>query len=180
MRGLVLMRSPGFCAFRTVDNTSMGDNAMDISKILRDHALWLVGSDGEKADLSGAYLRDANLRGANLSGADLRDAYLSGANLSGADLRGANLSGAYLSGAYLSGADLRDAEGYLSLPVSDPRGYWWYATVVGSVWKVRAGCRDFTITEARSHWMRDTYSGPGSVRETLPFALDWLEQKPCN
>src|SRR3546814_16020479 len=49
------------------------------------------------ADLSVAYLRDADLRGADLSGADLSGAYL----------RGANLSGANLSGAYLRGADLR-------------------------------------------------------------------------
>jgi uncharacterized protein YjbI with pentapeptide repeats len=77
-----------------------------------------------KADLSGAYLRGANLRGADLSGAnlsgaylrgadlsgeDLRGAYLRGANLSGADLSGAYLSGANLSGAYLSGAYLREA-----------------------------------------------------------------------
>jgi len=45
----------------------------------------------------------------NLSGADLRNADLRDANLSGADLYGANLSGANLSGANLSGADLRDA-----------------------------------------------------------------------
>ena len=42
-----------------------------------------------KADLMGAYLKDANLGGANLMGADLRGANLRGANLMGADLRGA-------------------------------------------------------------------------------------------
>ena len=72
------------------------------------------------ADLRGAYLSDAYLRGANLSDADLRGANMRGAYLRCANLRCANLSGAYLSDAdlrganlrcaNLSGADLRDAD----------------------------------------------------------------------
>ena len=50
------------------------------------------------------YRSGADLRGADLSGAYLRDA-----DLSGADLSGAYLSGAYLRDAYLSGADLSGA-----------------------------------------------------------------------
>ena len=83
---------------------------MEITKeqlddILKKHALWINNeSGGERANLSGAnlrgaYLYQANLRGANLSGANLRGAYLYQADLSGAYLRGANLSGANLSGA---------------------------------------------------------------------------------
>ena len=60
----------------------------------------------------------ADLRGAEISGADLR-----GADLSRADLRGAELSGAYLSGADLSRADLRGAD------LSGARGGLKYATV---------------------------------------------------
>ena len=60
----------------------------------------------DRADLGGAYLRDAYLGGADLRGADLRDAYLGGADLRGADLGGAYLRGAYLRGADLGGADL--------------------------------------------------------------------------
>jgi uncharacterized protein YjbI with pentapeptide repeats len=85
----------------------------------------LSGVDLSDADLSGAYLIDADLSGADLSGADLSGANLIGANLSGADLSGADLndaylmstdlsgadlSGAYLSCAYLSGANLSDAD----------------------------------------------------------------------
>jgi len=44
---------------------------------------------GRDADLGGAYLRGADLRGA-----DLEDAYLGGADLRGADLRDAYLGGA--------------------------------------------------------------------------------------
>ena len=63
-----------------------------IKNILKKHKDWLEGeSDGERADLIFANLRDADLRGANLRGANLRDANLIFANLRGADLRGANL-----------------------------------------------------------------------------------------
>jgi hypothetical protein len=64
---------------------------------------------GESADLSGAVLIDANLRGADLSGAVLIGANLRGAVLSGAVLIDANLRGAVLSRAVLSGAVLIDA-----------------------------------------------------------------------
>jgi hypothetical protein len=56
------------------------------------------------ADLSYAYLRDADL-----SDADLNRANLNGANLSDANLNGANLRDANLSGANLNGANLRYA-----------------------------------------------------------------------
>ena len=77
----------------------------ELQEILKNHILWLKENGGERAklqyaNLRGAYLRDADLRGANLRGAYLRDA----------DLRGANLRGAYLRDADLRGADLRDAD----------------------------------------------------------------------
>jgi len=67
-----------------------------------------------KTDLSGAKLRDANLRGADLQLANLQEARLIGANLQEANLQGANLGGAFLisadlSNANLSGSDLRGA-----------------------------------------------------------------------
>jgi hypothetical protein len=71
-------------------------------------------------NLSGADLRQANLREANLIGADLsavklREADLSGANLRGitlfrADLREANFHNANLGGADLQGTDLHGAD----------------------------------------------------------------------
>ena len=86
----------------------------ELKKILDDHAAWISGEDGARAnlsdaDLSRADLRGANLRGADLSGADLRGADLRGANLSGASLSRANLSGANLSWANLSEANLSKA-----------------------------------------------------------------------
>ncbi|MBR2132045.1 MAG: pentapeptide repeat-containing protein [Oscillospiraceae bacterium] len=69
----------------------------ELEQFLRKHKLWLDDDpEGERANLSEADLREADLSGANLSEADLREADLSGANLIGADLSGANLSGANL------------------------------------------------------------------------------------
>jgi len=58
------------------------------------------------ANLSGAYLANANLSGASLTFTDLSGANLANANLSGVDLFAANLSGANLANANLSGASL--------------------------------------------------------------------------
>ena len=102
-------------------------NADELKKVLDSHRKWMNNDGGERANLRGADLSDANLTGANLygadlscanlscanlSGADLSDANLTEANLSGADLSDANLTEANLRGANLSGADLSDA--YLS------------------------------------------------------------------
>ena len=103
---------------------------LELRGIIEKHYLWLAGDpNGERADLSGADLREADFGGANLSrsdlsGASLRRANLSGANLSeanlrgcnlrGADLRLADLRGADLIGANLSGANLREANLYLA------------------------------------------------------------------
>ena len=79
-------------------------------EVLQRHAKWLKNEEGgEKADLQGANLRDANLWDADLQGANLRDANLRDANLRDANLWGADLRGANLRDADLRGADLRDA-----------------------------------------------------------------------
>ena len=82
---------------------------IDIEKILADHARWIRGDGGARANLSGADLSGAALSRANLYGANLRSANLHGANLRSANLSGANLRWADLRGASLSGADLRSA-----------------------------------------------------------------------
>jgi len=82
----------------------------ELKEVLRLHAIWRNDAkSGSRAELRGADLSDAELRGADLSGADLSDANLIGADLRGAELRDANLIGADLSGAELRGADLSDA-----------------------------------------------------------------------
>jgi len=96
----------------------------ELETILADHAKWLSGNGGSRADLSRADLRRTNLSFANLSGANLSEACLSRTNLSRADLseadltrtnltraclRETNLSGANLSFANLSEANLTRA-----------------------------------------------------------------------
>ena len=95
--------------------------ASKLKEILGQHKLWIEtnGKQGERANLKGAFLYDANLKDANLkdanlptvnfSGADLTGAYLKGAILYGANLQGANLTGANLTGANLYDANLYDA-----------------------------------------------------------------------
>ena len=81
-------------------------SSAEIKKVLELHKKWLNNEQGgEKANLRGANLSEANLHEANL-----REANLSGAELHWANLRGANLSEANLHGVYLSGADLQEAD----------------------------------------------------------------------
>lgn len=140
-----------------------------------------------RANLSGANLSGADLKDANLSGADLARADLSGANLARADLGGADLRGAYLRGAYLTRADLTDANlaraylggaylGGADLVDGGQRsdGYRFVGWVKDGVLQIRAGCRDFTITEAHQHWTK-TRSGTPLGDETMRI-LDHIEQ----
>jgi uncharacterized protein YjbI with pentapeptide repeats len=127
-----------------------------LKKILDDHKAWLEGKGGKRAYLRGAYLRGADLSGADLreadlSGADLREADLSGAYLREADLSGANLSGANLSGAYLREADL-SRSGVIDLGQrSDGYQFFIHVTAKDQPMLI-AGCRYFTLSEARAHW----------------------------
>ena len=59
---------------------------MNIKDVLRDHARWLDGNRGERADLRDADLENAKLQGAKLQGANLRFAKLRFADLRFADL----------------------------------------------------------------------------------------------
>lgn len=61
------------------------------------------------------------------------------ANLTGAELAGANLTGANLAGATLIDAG------------QESRGYRFVGVPTDGV-RILAGCRWFTVTEAREHW----------------------------
>ena len=75
-----------------------------LNEIIAEHAKWLEGHSGKRADL----------KRANLFGADLHEADLRAANMCYADLRHANLCGADLRYAYLCRADLRYANLHLA------------------------------------------------------------------
>jgi len=98
---------------------------------------------------SAATMRDA-VTAAVAAGADLARAYLRGADLRGADLTGADLRGAYLRGANLTGADLTGADGVLAI---GPIDTWiMYAVRFPDGPRIKAGCRWFTVAEAREWW----------------------------
>ena len=89
------------------------------------------------------------------------------ANLSGADLSGANLRGANLSGAYLSGEHAID--------VGQRRdGYRFVAHVGKNCMMIVAGCRYFTLSQARTHWA-ETRAGTNTGNETMAM-LDHIER----
>ena len=80
----------------------------ELDEILLAHEKWLEsdGKGGVRADLSGANLRNADLRNADLSNANLSYANLRNADLSNANLSYANLNSADLRNADLSGANM--------------------------------------------------------------------------
>lgn len=100
----------------------------------------VLASTDEYDDLA-AWARSGNLRQANLREANLR----------GANLREANLSGADLSLADLSGADLSGVEVVID-GGQDRRGYRVTGWLHNGQLMVKAGCRNFTLAEARAHW----------------------------
>ena len=101
--------------------------------------------------------------------ANLRDAYLGDAYLGGADLGSAVLRGAVLRGADLRGADLRDAVLIHCGARSD--GYEFFAHIRnGDLW-IKAGCRYFTVADAKAHWA-NTRSGTQLGDESLQLVAN--------
>ena len=164
----------------------MTETTHDLPRILAEHRKWLRGEGGSRANLSGANLSRANLSGAdlsraNLSGADLSRANLSRANLSRAnlsgaylsraDLSGADLSGAYLSGAYLSGADLSGAK-HLIDGGQRFDGYRFVGWIKGGALLIRAGCRNLTLAEYRTH---NAARSDVALRDETSAILDHIE-----
>ena len=112
----------------------------ELETILADHAKWLSGNGGSRADL----------RQADLSRADLREADLSEACLCRADLSRTNLSRTNLSRADLSRADLSDNHYVIGCTLSN---YPLVAFMQDNELCVTSGCRrGLTIADAREHW----------------------------
>ena len=132
---------------------------MQVLQLGTKKILW----DTSEADLSGANLSGANLSEANLSEANLSEANLYRANLFGADLSKANLFGANLIvGGYRS-------DGFCFLLYKEPDG-----TV-----KLRAGCRYFSLKEAKAHWLA-TRNGTQLGRESAALIAGLVAQaKAC-
>lgn len=178
-----------------------GQRAILAGRDLRDLDLDLSGVDLSSADLSGANLSHTNLYGANLSGVDLSKATLIGTNLYGADLRHATFANSYLSNINLSHANLCDTvwmgatlgEGDLTganllhaslghARLSRVRGIVygtadrWLMIVYqyDGVIRVKAGCRDFTLEEARAHWSGTRDYHTSTQPDYAPRMLRWV------
>ena len=120
----------------------------------------LSGADLRDANLRRADLHDANLRGVDLYLADLRDANLGGADLSLADLRSANLRRADLRDANLRGADLYRAD----LSGADLRGADLHL----------ADLRDAELNSTDLSGAKSILAiGPGGSREDMLYAVAW-------
>ena len=164
----------------------MTETTHDLPRILAEHRKWLRGEGGSRAYLSGANLSDAALSGANLSDAALSGANLARANLSDAALSGANLARAYLSGAYLLGANLSGAN-LLGANLSGANlsrakhlidggqrldGYRFVGWIKGGALMIRAGCRNLTLSEYRTH---NAARSDVALRDETSAILDHIE-----
>ena len=131
----------------------------------------LRGADLSEADLRGADLRSADLRSADLCSANLRGADLSDVNLRGANLRGADLSDVNLRGANLRDVNLRWSHGIILIQGAIGDGYDRFAYICGGVIRIKAGCRDFDIDEARKHWGGNSQDKYAPVKLAIANAL---------
>lgn len=129
----------------------------------------LVGADLAGANLAGANLAHANLVSANLAGASLDRAILYGASLSHASLAGANLALANLAHANLGNQ-------WIIQGGTRADGYQFILTnLIGDGVRVKAGCRDFSVDEAETHW-RETRGDTPLGRETALIIAGMIEQ----
>jgi hypothetical protein len=107
----------------------------------------------------------------------VEDAVRDKADLSGADLSGADLSGAHLSGAHLSGADLTGATGIIRIGPID--GWEMYAVQRSGGPRIKAGCRWFTVDEAREWWRKGGGLGNAPEHGPLMLAGDGRRRRRC-
>lgn len=107
-----------------VDGSEKNHKWAELDTILREHHDWVFSGkvSGKRANLSGAFLFQAQLRGAFLNTADLAGADFEDADLSGAALNLTNLTNAKLTNTNMDGALLTRANLYNTLfePVSLP------------------------------------------------------------
>ena len=119
-----------------------------------------------RAHFPGAHFSGANFFGAHFSGADF-----SRANFSRADFSLANFSLANFSGASFYGANFFGVEGILHVGPVD--GWDMYAVRWDDGPRIKAGCRWFTVSEAREWWGKG--GAAGNKPEHGPLMLAGLE-----
>jgi len=122
-------------------------------------------------------LRYCDFRGSDLSHCDFSGSDLSYCDFRGSDLRYCDLRYCDFRYCDFRYCDFRHAKGVILLPVQDPRGYSFvFAIECNDGWRVRAGCRDFTIEQALEHW-GDSYKGDRGIGDAYLYAVNWLKEK---
>ncbi|WP_339053271.1 pentapeptide repeat-containing protein [Arsenophonus endosymbiont of Crataerina pallida] len=145
-------------------------NSDELRKILDEHKVWVEshGEDGSKANLFEANLYGAKLREADLRGANLCRANLFEANLYGAKLREANLYGANLRGANLFEANLPE---FTFMIIGET-----YPITITNGEYLRAGCQHHSVEKWRQ-FTKEEISGMDGRKalEFYPRLLDILD-----
>ena len=119
-----------------------------------------------KEAVAEAVRQGVSLAGADFFGADFFGAHFSGANFSRANFSGANFSGASFYGVHFFGV-----EGILHVGPVD--GWDMYAVRWDDGPRIKAGCRWFTVSEAREWWGKG--GAAGNKPEHGPLMLAGLE-----
>ena len=129
----------------------------------------LRGCDLSNSDMRGCDLRYCNLRGCDISNSDLSNSDISNSDLRGCDLINCNLRGCDLS--YVKGIE----NSIIDCGIRSD-GYRFYLTrTEQGEWRIKAGCRNFTITEAKEHWDRTRPEGDilgDETRLIIEYGLD--------
>ena len=129
------------------------------------------GADFSRADFSRADFSRADFSLANFSRADFSLANFYGADFSRADFSLANFYGADFSLAHFPGANFFGVEGILHAGPVD--GCDMYAVRWDDGPRIKAGCRWFTVSEAREWWGKG--GTPGNKPEHGPLMLAGLD-----
>ena len=130
----------------------------------------------EEAVRQGVSLARAHFPLAHFSGANFSRANVSGANFYPADFYTANFSLANFSGADFSRANFYGANFYMAegiLHVGPVDGWDMYAVRWDDGPRIKAGCRWFTVSEAREWWGKG--GEPGNKPEHGPLMLAGVE-----
>ena len=152
-----IKRIDGTVAYESQSATSLKEAVAEAVR----QGVSLAGADFFGADFFGAHFSLANFSGADFSGA-----HFSGANFSRANFSGANFSGASFYGVHFFGV-----EGILHVGPVD--GWDMYAVRWDDGPRIKAGCRWFTVSEAREWWGRG--GAAGNKPEHGPLMLAGLE-----
>ena len=167
-----IKRIDGTVAYESQSATSLKEAVAEAVR----QGVSLAGANCSEADFFGANCSGANFYGANFSRANFSGANFYGANFFGvrffgADFSRANFSRANFSGASFYGANFFGVEGILHVGPVD--GWDMYAVRWDDGPRIKAGCRWFTVTEAREWWGKG--GTPGNKPEHGPLMLAGLE-----